>query len=944
MANIMTQNQKKEKSTISWIKKSSFILACLFLLYVIAGFWVVPPLLKPRLENELSSQIGRKVTIEEIKLNPLTLSATTKNLTVYEIDGEPFAGFEELFVNTQLSSILKWAVTFKEIRILAPFGVLKILPEKKLNIDDILSKVSQPKHTPIQKAELPRAVISKLQVIEGNFSVYDLTGTESIHDTFFPITFTLENLSTLKERQAAYKFVGVGASGEKYQLDGQLSVNPVRVEGSYSTKGTNLKQLWKHLKDQVSFQIINGTIGASGNYTLEFIDGTLNAKLKNGEFELKDFQVTEKGKDKAFISLPFFSLQGVSADLKTQEIIIEQVKTTDAKMESWLEPDGSFKPLSLFLTDLKKLQEIKKAGPTEPRTTASQPWYLVINKIEVANWDTAIEDRTLPKTARFTFDNIKVSIDNLTNKKNLKANVDIALQLNQTGTVKVNGSAGIDPMMADLRVISDNIALQSFQPYVAAAVNAQIATGTSSSKGHILYKGIKGQPQIRFQGELSIDGLEIKDRLQPKDFIKLSQFKTSDIILELLPNRLHVANVLINKLHARVTIDQNGTVNVVQAFTPVQKKDQKGKENLLQRLVNFLILQFKGPVQMNVELVQLLNFKGDFVDNSITPAYTTNLEISKGTLKGVSSDPSARADLKIKGNIDQSAIIESTGKMNPLNALQHTEVDFSLKDFDLKPISPYSANYVGYNIAQGKLHLKLNYRVADDTVKGDNRIYIDQLTLGNKVDSPDALKLPLALGVALLKDKNGRITLKVPVGGNIKDPQFDIGQAIINGLTGTVDDVSKSPFSTITEIDGFKGEELRFIEFEFGLSELNAQSIKKLNALAKFLNERTALTLGIEGTADRQMDWTEMSGRQSKKGQPGNKQKTSKVQHENLANGQDIDDKQLKQLSQMRAEQVKAYLTQQGKVAAERVQSKPVQIKSSPNGDYGRVELFLSAQ
>ena len=164
--------------------------------------------------------------------------------------------------------------------------------------------------------------------------------------------------------------------------------------------------------------------------------------------------------------------------------------------------------------------------------------------------------------------------------------------------------------------------------------------------------------------------------------------------------------------------------------------------------------------------------------------------------------------------------------MNPLNALQHTEVDFSLKDFDLKPITPYSANYVGYNIAQGKLHLKLNYRVADDTVKGDNRIYIDQLTLGNKVDSPDALKLPVALGVALLKDKNGRITLKVPVGGNIKDPQFDIGQAIINGLTRTVNDVSNSPFSTITEIDGFKGEELRFIEFEFGLSELSAQSIK----------------------------------------------------------------------------------------------------------------------
>jgi hypothetical protein len=373
----MTQKQKKKKSNHSWIKKSGFILACLFLLYVIAGFWVVPPLLKPILEKELSSQIGRKVTIKGIRLNPLALSATTINLTVYEINGKPFAGFEELFVNAQVSSIVKWAVTFKEIRILAPFGVLKLLPQKKLNIDDILTKFSQPKHTPNQKAELPRAVISKLQVIEGKFSVDDLTKTEPVHDTFSPITFTLENLSTLKERQGAYKFVGVGASGEQYQLDGHLSVNPVRVEGSYSMKGTNLNQLWKHFKDQVSFQVINGIIGASGNYTLEFIDGTLNAKLQNGEFELKDFQVTEKGKDKAFIALPYFSMQGINADLKTQEIIIEQVKTTDARMESWLEPDGSFKPLSLFLTDLKKLQEIKKTGPTKPKTTASRTWYLV---------------------------------------------------------------------------------------------------------------------------------------------------------------------------------------------------------------------------------------------------------------------------------------------------------------------------------------------------------------------------------------------------------------------------------------------------------------------------------------------------------------------------------------------------------------------------------------
>ena len=179
------------------IKKLGLIIIGLFLLYVIAGFWVVPPLLKPRLEKELSGQIGRKVTIEGIKLNPLVLSATTTNLTVYEKDGEPFAGFKELLVDAELSSIVRWAVTFKEIRMLAPFGVLKLLPDNKLNISDILTKFSQTEPAPEEEAGLPRALVSNLQVEDGKFTIENLTGAKPITETYSPITFTLTDLSTL---------------------------------------------------------------------------------------------------------------------------------------------------------------------------------------------------------------------------------------------------------------------------------------------------------------------------------------------------------------------------------------------------------------------------------------------------------------------------------------------------------------------------------------------------------------------------------------------------------------------------------------------------------------------------------------------------------------------------------------------------------------------------
>ena len=57
-----------------------------------------------------------------------------------------------------------------------------------------------------------------------------------------------------------------------------------------------------------------------------------------------------------------------------------------------------------------------------------------------------------------------------------------------------------------------------------------------------------------------------------------------------------------------------------------------------------------------------------------------------------------------------------------------------------------------------------------------------------------------------------------------------------------------------------------------------------------------------------------------------------------------IDDNQLKQLAQMRSKQVRTYLTQQGKVAAKRVELKPVRINDLSNKDNWGVELFLSIE
>ena len=102
--------------------------------------------------------------------------------------------------------------------------------------------------------------------------------------------------------------------------------------------------------------------------------------------------------------------------------------------------------------------------------------------------------------------------------------------------------------------------------------------------------------------------------------------------------------------------------------------------------------------------------------------------------------------------------------------------------------------FAGYKIAEGKISLDLQYKVRDGQLEGANQIVIDKLTLGERVDSPDALKLPLELAIAILKDSDGRIDLGLPVSGNIDDPQFSYGALIWKAIGNLLTKIVTAPF------------------------------------------------------------------------------------------------------------------------------------------------------
>jgi hypothetical protein len=156
-------------------------------------------------------------------------------------------------------------------------------------------------------------------------------------------------------------------------------------------------------------------------------------------------------------------------------------------------------------------------------------------------------------------------------------------------------------------------------------------------------------------------------------------------------------------------------------------------------------------------------------------------------------------------------------------------------------------------VEKGKLTFNVAYLMENRKLDATNSIAINQLTLGDSVESPDAVSLPIKLAVALLKDREGNIALDLPVSCSLDDPEFKIGRVVLTVLKNLVVKIVTSPFAALGALAG-GGEELSYLDFDAGVSEIDAENGQKMDKLAKILYERPGLKLDIQGAATPEAD------------------------------------------------------------------------------------------
>ncbi|MCL2103017.1 MAG: DUF748 domain-containing protein, partial [Syntrophorhabdaceae bacterium] len=258
--------------------------------------------------------------------------------------------------------------------------------------------------------------------------------------------------------------------------------------------------------------------------------------------------------------------------------------------------------------------------------------------------------------------------------------------------------------------------------------------------------------------------------------------------------------------------------------------------------------------KVRVGALTLKNGRVDFSDRHIIPNYYTSLVEINGSVSGISSEELGRADVNLKGSLGHGAPLEIKGTINPLAENMFIDLNIELDGADLSPLTPYSGRYVGYGIEKGKLTLNLSYQIKEKKLDAQNKLFFDQFTLGNSVDSPDATNLPVRLALSILKDGRGEVHIDLPVSGDLSHPRFSFWGIVWQAVRNLMMKAVVAPFALMGSMFGDAAEQLSYIEFEPGSPEISQAGEDKVGNVARAMRDRPGLRLEIIGHADPNVD------------------------------------------------------------------------------------------
>ena len=714
-----------------------------------------------------------------------------------------------------------------------------------------------------------------------------------------------------------YQFNLLTAEKGNIAIDGEFQLSPLKVTTDIAINDVALTPLWSLSKDLIEADLVDGKVNLSLHAEVFEQDTAFQFILERGEFAVNNL-VFNAGSSPAttgtakssqeIIAIPAFAIHDINVNALEQQVSIAEVAFDNVRVSGLFDRSGLdlqrlFTPKSSAAdaTSANANPSAAQKGNSETEDedvsnvatdstnelAHETSWYVELHQFAFNGGSIDLLERSVSDGTYYRISNLNIKSGKVTTDFSKPISYTTSLHVSadpQTfsdtskGALSSSGSVVIAEQTVQGKAAIEQLVLSQFQQYVSPHANVTLEDGLFNLNVEFdgAFKNAADKENIdslNVKASTSINNLSVLDDAS-SPLLQWLSLKVDNIEFDHASNQLSVDNIHLQAPFARLIIDEAKQTNVSKLIVASSDKSANSESSSetgsattsKASNANVHASTTAEPSQANelaiaVNTISIENGKAYFADHSLTPKFASAIESLNGKVLGIDSRSTSPANVDITGKIDNYAPVKLAGTIHPLKDDIDLDLDFSVKGAELTSVNPYSGTYMGYYIDKGLLSLAVQYKLNGKALEGKNHVVIDQLTLGKKSNSDQALSLPLGLAIALLEDRNGVIDLGLDVSGDIDSPDFSFGSIILNAIGNIITKAVTAPFSLLANLVG-SDDELDNVEFGFGEHSLDADAQEKLNTLAKALKKRPGLRVNIEGTVNAMSDASALAQRQ----------------------------------------------------------------------------------
>ncbi|MEP1215547.1 MAG: DUF748 domain-containing protein [Marinobacter sp.] len=823
----------------------SGVVLVLVVIYALVGFVGLPWWLERTLPERLDQHMGWQAEVEDIRVNPFTMSAEVLNLAATDSDDERVVAFDRLYANLGLWRLVTGVVALQNIELEEPYIRLDLLDDYSVNY----ARDWQANNPPAEQtateenssAEPAHVYFDRVRVAGGELLFRDFSQGAKEEFRVTPLDLSLNDLATWPRDGVDSNYYLLAAVGSQtIEWEGDLSITPLYSKGFLKLGGVTHVTLQHFLKPYLPYQLRSGSVTLSTEYELQSA-GELFLTTSNGQITIDNLGLGQRDNDEELLTTQSVRIGDIRFGLNSREAATGTVSIEGVNLSLHRNADGS-------INLLEPLQQGDGNDSTESSASGDTPFRWSVAGVELADSAVNWRDEQLQTEAALSLKDLNISVGELSHRLEEPVNYKADATLGDGGRLVFNGQTTLAPFTLEAGVSGSDIALAQFGAYISQEANLDIRDGRLNMDGNLDLDQQQDPLTGTFSGTGEVTSLDVRLGDSEEKLISWQNLRLEPVEYNVAPARLEIGTVTLAAPAVNVVRGANGVHNLERIIPSTQAEDTDTGSQAND-----------GEPQFIFRIGQLMLEEGavSYTDRTMDPTFTTRFDQLRGSVTGLSNIAPQQGKVSVQGRVGDVASMTLDGSLGTLGTEDTSELKLSMENLSLPMLSPYFGRYLGYGVDSGKLNLDLDYKFSGSNIDAGNSVIMNRLELGDPVASDDAVSAPVKLGLALLRDRNGVIDINLPISGDLENPEFSVGQVVMRAFVNLVAKAATSPFSmlgSIADMAGLSGEDLGQIRFEPGRVALAEGENAKLEALGTALSDRPALVLNVRGAVAPEAD------------------------------------------------------------------------------------------